>query len=86
MILIAYGPGVRACELCDLQWSQVDFNAGILRVRRRKTALLDMGSTEDNKETIAEFMRVGLTREQAKDLILEVCGPPPTTKRKTTNR
>jgi hypothetical protein len=31
-------------------------------------------------------MRVGLTRGQAKDLILEACWPPPTTKRKTTNR
>jgi hypothetical protein len=42
--------------------------------------------TEDNEEAIAELMRVGLTREQAKDLILEVCCPPPTTTRKTTNR
>jgi hypothetical protein len=31
------------------------------------------------------LIRVGLTREQAKDLILETCGPTPT-KRKTTNR
>jgi integrase len=36
MILIAYRHGLRASELCDLQWSQVDFNAGTLRVRRRK--------------------------------------------------
>jgi integrase len=36
MILIAYRHGLRASELCDLQWSEVDFNAGILRVRRRK--------------------------------------------------
>jgi hypothetical protein len=43
--------------------------------------------TEDNEEAIAELMRVGLAREQAKDLILEVCWPPPTTtKRKTTIR
>jgi hypothetical protein len=43
--------------------------------------------TEDNEEAIAELMRVGLTREQAKDLILEACWPPtPTTKRKTANR
>ena len=208
MILIAYRHGLRASELCDLQWSQVDFNAGTLRVRRRKQGssgthplqadeiralrrlqrgtfvflterdgpmtpkafhalfarigqraglpfaihphmlrhtcgyLLankghdtrslqaylghkniqhtvrytdapdrfrgfcpdplphpqehkrDRGSdpspdpslelkgyrlTEDNEEAIAELMRVGLTREQAKDLILEVCGPLPTT-------
>jgi len=36
MILIAYRHGLRAAELCDLQWSQVDFNAGTLRVNRRK--------------------------------------------------
>src|SRR5690242_20992969 len=36
MILIAYRHGLRASELCDLQWSQVDFNNGTLRVRRRK--------------------------------------------------
>ena len=36
MILLAYRHGLRASELCDLQWSQVDFNAGILHVRRAK--------------------------------------------------
>jgi site-specific recombinase XerD len=215
MILIAYRHGLRASELCDLQWSQVDFNAGILRVRRRKQGspgthplqddeiralrrlqrgtfvflterdgpmtpkafhalfarigqraglpfpvhphmlrhtcgyllanrghdirslqaylghkniqhtvrytemapdrfrgfcpdplphpqehkggrgsglstdpALDLkghGLIEDSEEAIAELIRVGLTREQAKDLILETCGPTPT-KRKTTNR
>jgi hypothetical protein len=35
--------------------------------------------TEDNEEAIAELMRLGLTREQAKDLILEAWWPPPTT-------
>jgi integrase len=216
MILIAYRHGLRASELCDLQWSQVDFNAGTLRVRRRKQGssgthplqadeiralrrlqrgtfvflterdgpmtpkafhalfarigqraelpfpvhphmlrhtcgymLAEKGHdirslqaylghkniqhtlrytemapdrfrgfypdplphlqehkrgrvsdpspdpaldlkvhrfSEDNEEAIAELMRVGLTREQAKDLMFEVCWPPPTTKRKTTNR
>jgi integrase len=36
MILLAYRHGLRAAELCDLQWSQVDFNAGTLRVNRVK--------------------------------------------------
>src|SRR5262245_11750403 len=36
MILLAYRHGLRASELCDLQWSQVDFHAGTLRVNRRK--------------------------------------------------
>src|SRR5262249_47897303 len=36
MILLGYRHGLRASELCDLQWSQVDFHAGTLRVNRRK--------------------------------------------------
>src|SRR5690349_21575349 len=36
MILIAYRHGLRASELCHLQWSQVDLDARTLRVRRRK--------------------------------------------------
>jgi integrase len=34
MILIAYRHGLRASELCDLQWHQVELNAGRLHVRR----------------------------------------------------
>jgi integrase len=36
MILIAFRHGLRAAELVDLQWSQVDFSAAVLRVRRVK--------------------------------------------------
>ena len=36
MILIGYRHGLRATELCDLQWSQVELNAGRLHVRRAK--------------------------------------------------
>jgi integrase len=36
MILIAYRHGLRASELCELQWHQVELNAGRLHVRRRK--------------------------------------------------
>ena len=34
MILIGYRHGLRASELCDLQWSQVELSAGRLHVRR----------------------------------------------------
>src|SRR5262249_10363621 len=34
MILIAYRHGLRASELCDLQWHQIELNAGRLHVRR----------------------------------------------------
>jgi len=36
MILIAYRHGLRASELCDLQWSQVDLKTATLHVRRVK--------------------------------------------------
>jgi integrase len=33
MVLLAYRHGPRACELVDLDWSQADFKAALLRVR-----------------------------------------------------
>jgi integrase len=36
MILLAFRHGLRAAELCDLRWDQVEFNAAVLHVRRVK--------------------------------------------------
>src|SRR5215831_8689937 len=36
MILIAYRHGLRASELVDLRWEQVDFSRAVLHVRRAK--------------------------------------------------
>jgi site-specific recombinase XerD len=36
MILLAYRHGLRAAEVCDLRWDQVEFNAAVLHVRRVK--------------------------------------------------
>jgi integrase len=36
MILVAYRHGFRASELVDLQWNQIDFEAGTMAVRRAK--------------------------------------------------
>jgi type 1 fimbriae regulatory protein FimB/type 1 fimbriae regulatory protein FimE len=36
MVLVAYRHGLRASELVDLQWDQIDFNSGTLAVRRVK--------------------------------------------------
>jgi integrase len=38
MILVAFRHGLRAAELCDLRWDQVEFGAAVLHVRRVKTA------------------------------------------------
>jgi integrase len=36
MVLVAYRHGLRASELCDLRWDQLDFNRAVLHVRRVK--------------------------------------------------
>ena len=36
MVLVAYRHGLRASELVDLRWEQVDFKTGTLQVRRVK--------------------------------------------------
>src|SRR6266542_468472 len=36
MVLLAFRHGLRAAELVDLQWSQVEFETGVLHVRRVK--------------------------------------------------
>jgi type 1 fimbriae regulatory protein FimB/type 1 fimbriae regulatory protein FimE len=36
MVLVAYRHGLRAAELVDLRWDQIDFNAATLHVRRVK--------------------------------------------------
>ena len=36
LILVTYRHGLRATELCDLEWSQVDFDTATLHVRRAK--------------------------------------------------
>jgi integrase len=36
MLLMAFRHGLRASEVCDLRWDQVDFNGAVLHVRRAK--------------------------------------------------
>jgi integrase len=36
MILVAYRHGLRASELCDLQWHQIELDQGRMHVRRAK--------------------------------------------------
>jgi integrase len=36
MILVAYRHGLRASEVCDLQWQQIELSEGRLQVHRVK--------------------------------------------------
>jgi type 1 fimbriae regulatory protein FimB/type 1 fimbriae regulatory protein FimE len=49
MILIAYRHGLRVSELCALRWDQIDFQRGLVHVRRLKNgtpSVHPMGGTE----------------------------------------
>ena len=37
MVLIAFRHGLRAAEVCDLRWDQVDLDSAVLHVRRVKS-------------------------------------------------
>jgi integrase len=39
MILVAYRHGLRASEVCDLQWQQIELSEGRLHVRRVKNGI-----------------------------------------------
>jgi integrase len=40
IILLTYRHGLRAAEVCDLRWDQVDFNGAVLHVHRVRAAAL----------------------------------------------
>jgi Phage integrase family/Helix-turn-helix domain len=61
MILIGYRHGLRASELCDLQWSQVELATGRLHVRRAKNGSPSVHPMQGDE--IRELRR--LQREQA---------------------
>ena len=49
MILISFRHGLRVSELCALRWDQIDFERGLLHVRRVKQgtpSVHPMGGTE----------------------------------------
>jgi hypothetical protein len=60
MVLVAYRHGLRASELVDLQWTQVDFRTAALHVRRVK------GGTPATHPILGDELRVlrRLQREQ----------------------
>jgi integrase len=49
MILIAYRHGLRASEVCDLQWQQVELATGRLHVRRAKNGTPSVHPLQGNE-------------------------------------
>ena len=61
MILIAFRHGLRASELCGLQWSDVEFESGILHLRRIKG-----GATSTHPLLGNELRALRVLKRQAK--------------------
>ena len=54
MILIAFRHGLRAAEVCDLRWDQVDFDGAVLHVRRVKNGTSCTHPLQSSLATAAE--------------------------------
>src|SRR5262249_55529235 len=73
MILIGYRHGLRASELCDLQWSQVELATGRLHVSRAKNGSPSVHPMQGDE--IRALRR--LQREQGPSPPLFLTAPPP---------
>ena len=57
MVLMAYRHGLRAAEVVDLRWEQVDFRNTLLHVRRAKGARQVGGNTREKIIGIIEMWK-----------------------------
>ena len=55
MILVAFRHGVRASELVDLRWDQIDFNAANMAIRRVKQGSPSIPSWATNCAPCADY-------------------------------
>jgi integrase len=60
MMLLSFRHGLRAAEICDLCWEQVDFKTANLHVRRAKN-----GTPSTHPLTGRELLSASITREQS---------------------
>jgi site-specific recombinase XerD len=71
MILIAYRHGLRASEVCDLQWHQVELGAGRLHVRRSKRGTPSVHPLQGDEIRALRHLQ----REQGKPRKMLLAGP-----------
>ncbi|MGC2714088.1 MAG: tyrosine-type recombinase/integrase [Pseudolabrys sp.] len=57
MILVAFRHGLRASEVCGLQWSDVEFESGTLHLRRAKGGTTSTHPLLGNEVTARHFQR-----------------------------
>src|SRR5215472_5364919 len=58
MILVAYRHGLRASEVCDLQWQQIELSEGRLHVHRVKNGISNVQQAIDARR-VAIAKRAG---------------------------
>jgi integrase len=78
MILIAYRHGLRASEVCDLQWHQVELSAGRLHVRRSKRGTPSVHPVQGDE--IRALRRLQREQEASPHLFSSERGGPMTAK------
>jgi integrase len=78
MILIGYRHGLRASELCDLQWCQVELTTGRLHVRRAKRGTPSVHPLQGDE--IRALRRLQRDQGQSSHLFMTERGGPMTSK------
>jgi type 1 fimbriae regulatory protein FimB/type 1 fimbriae regulatory protein FimE len=78
MILIGYRHGLRASELCDLQWSQVELGTGRLHVRRAKNGSASVHPLQGDE--IRALRRVQREQQASTHVFMTERGAPMTPK------
>src|SRR6516165_12325456 len=63
MILVAYRHGLRASEVCDLQWQQIDLSEGRLHVHRVKNGIPSVHPIRGDKMRALRKLRRDYPRE-----------------------
>jgi integrase len=68
MILITFRHGLRASELCELQWSDVEFETGNLHLRRAKGGAT--GTHVDTRNCPSDDARLARGRISPKSIVI----------------
>jgi len=66
MILVAFRHGLRAAEVCDLRWDQIDFSGAVLHVRRVNQIMeVHPGSESQGFDFVDDLSNFQIPRQKA---------------------
>ena len=75
MILLAYRHGLRAAEVVDLRWEQIDFKTATLHIRRAKNGTVSHASSERARDAGSRVGASGKVRNPPSCLFWERGAP-----------